>query len=392
MTELAPYIVGAAMTRFGKSPLGLTELVEEAVVGALRDAAMSPDEIDLVVFSNAVGGLLQGQEMIRGQVSLRGTGLLGKAIINVENACASGSTALAIAGMAIRSATAQRVLVVGAEKLVVHDKSATFAAIGSARDMNRTDADDDSGRSPFMDIYAEEAKEYMSRSGATVADFAAVSVKNRAHGALNPLAQFGTETSVGEVLASRLVVDPLHLQMCSPISDGAAALVITAAPEASGRAIKVRASAVSSGTDRRTSGLDSASTRAARRAYEQAGIDPSEVNVAELHDAVASAELYSYEELQLAAPNAGVELLRSGATALGGRLPVNTSGGLIARGHPLGATGCAQLVELVGQLRGANGSRQVENARVALGHNVGGWLGDDGAVACVTLLTREDRP
>jgi acetyl-CoA acetyltransferase len=149
---------------------------------------------------------------------------------------------------------------------------------------------------------------------------------------------------------------------------------------------------VSSGTDRRTSGLDSASTRAARRAYEQAGIDPSEVNVAELHDAVASAELYSYEELQLAAPNAGVELLRSGATALGGRLPVNTSGGLIARGHPLGATGCAQLVELVGQLRGANGSRQVENARVALGHNVGGWLGDDGAVACVTLLTREDRP
>lgn len=391
MTQPVPYVVGAAMTSFGKAKRNLSGLVDEAVSGALRDAGMVPDQVDLVVFSNAVGGLLQGQEMIRGQVSLRETGLLGKPIFNVENACASGSSALALAGMAIRSGSARRVLVVGAEKLAVEDKSATFAAIGSARDMTRIDGDASSGRSPFMDIYAAEAKEYMARSGATVEDFAAVVVKNRAHGARNPLAQFGTETSSDEVLASRVIVDPLHLQMCSPISDGAAALVVTADRPDDGPIIKVRASSLSSGTDRKSSGLESASTRAAIAAFQMADLAPDEVDVAEVHDAVASAELYAYEELQLAERNAGVELLRSGGTGLGGRLPVNTSGGLIARGHPLGATGCAQLVELVGHLRGTNGARQVENARVALAHNVGGWLGDDGAVACVTILTRENR-
>lgn len=378
------------MTKFGRTNKSLNQLTEEAVSEAIADAQVTVDDIDLVVFANAVGGLLQGQEMIRGQVALRNTGLLGKPVFNVENACASGSSAVALARMAIRSAAARTVLVIGAEKLAVADKRAVFAAIGSARDVRCADADDpDSGRSPFMDIYAKESLEYSKLSGATSEDFAAVSVKNRSHGALNPNAQFASTITVAEVMNSRVIVDPLRLLMCSPISDGAAALVLTSSSGVgSGPAIKLRACAIVSGTDR-SDDLPSASARAAKLAYEESGIGPDDLNVAEVHDAVAPAELMAYEDLLLAPKGGGVELMRSGVTRLGGALPINVSGGLIARGHPIGATGCAQLVELVGQLRGVNGSRQVDGATTALSHNVGGWLGNDGAVACVTILTRE---
>ena len=393
MTVTMPYITGIAMSPFGKSRRTLSQLTEAVVARALADARVAPGDVDLVVFANAVGGLLLGQEMIRGQVFLRDTGLLGTPIVNVENACASGASALAVGAMAIGSESARTVLVVGAEKLAVADKGAAFAAIGSARDVTRTTGEDSDGRSPFMDIYAREAREYARLSGATSSDFALVSVKNRRHGALNPDAQFRSEVTADEVASSRMIVEPLRLLMCSPISDGAAAVVLSAGPDA--HALRLRAVSLVSGTER-SAGQDdsaaaSASARAAAAAYEQADIGPEDVDVVELHDAVAPAELMAYEDLGLAKQGAGPELIRSGATALGGRLPVNPSGGLLARGHPIGATGCAQIVELATQLRHDGGGRQVGRTRVALAHNVGGWLGQDGAAAAVTIIAREAR-
>jgi acetyl-CoA acetyltransferase len=195
--------------------------------------------------------------------------------------------------------------------------------------------------------------------------------------------------TVEDVLASREIAWPLTLLMCSPIGDGAAAVVVCSEDYARNRdieAVRVRASVLVSGTDRQP-GEPGAVERAAQRAFEQAGIGPEELDVVELHDAAAPAELMTYEELGLCAPGDGPRLLASGDTALGGRLPVNTSGGLLSKGHPIGATGCAQLVELVDQLRGRAGDRQVDGARVALAENGGGFLGTDFAAVVVTVLS-----
>jgi acetyl-CoA acetyltransferase len=233
----------------------------------------------------------------------------------------------------------------------------------------------------------------MERSGASVEDFAEVAVKNHHHGALNPRAQYRDEISVAEVLASREISWPLTLLMCSPIGDGAAAVVVGSDEHArrvgAGTApvgVRVRASALVSGTDREH-GEAAGVERAAQRAYEQAGVGPDELDVVELHDAAAPAELILYEELGFCAPGDGPKLLASGDTALGGRMPVNTSGGLLSKGHPIGATGCGQIVELVDQLRGRAGDRQVEGARVALAQNAGGVLGADFAAMVVTVLS-----
>jgi acetyl-CoA acyltransferase len=204
-------------------------------------------------------------------------------------------------------------------------------------------------------------------------------VKNHHHGALNPHAQYRDEVTVEEVLASRPISGPLRLLMCSPLGDGAAAVVLRAGIGE----VRVRATALATGRD---DDGELAVERAAAKAYAQAGVGPTDVDVAEVHDAAAPAELQIYEELGLCEPGGGPALLASGATALGGRVPVNTSGGLLSKGHPVGATGCAQIVELADQLRGRAGARQAEGARIGLAENAGGFLGPDQAVACVTIL------
>jgi acetyl-CoA acetyltransferase len=391
-------IVGVGMTPFGKFPdESMRSLATAAAATALSDAGIVPAEIDRIFFSNAVAGLLSGQEMIRGQVSLRDMGFGGVPVINVENACASGSTAVHLATAAIEAGQADLVLVVGAEKLTHEDKTRSFAALGAGVDVERLDrlqaeiyGPEGPGvgdRSLFMDIYADFARRYMAASGATPADFAAVAVKSHAHASLNPRAQYRNAISVEQVLDSRLVSDPLTLLMCSPIGDGAAALVL-ASPERAvsmgPRGIAIEASILVSGLD-----VDEPPTvRAARSAYEQAGVDPCDLDLVELHDAAAPAELMLYEELGLCAVGDGPSLLHDGATSLGGRVPVNTSGGLISKGHPVGATGCAQLVELVEQLRGECGPRQVDGARLALAENGGGHLGPYAAAVAVTILSR----
>jgi acetyl-CoA acyltransferase len=237
------------------------------------------------------------------------------------------------------------------------------------------------------------ARDYMALSGATARDFAAVVVKNQHNGARNPRAQYGGELTVEEVLASRSVVAPLTLLMCSPISDGAAAVVLASERAARRRSLsgpRVRASVVVSGNRHDKSDPTAGSAgRAAKAAYEQAAIAPTDLDCVELHDASAPAELIIYEQLGLAPPGGGPELITSGRTRLEGSLPVNTSGGLLSKGHPIGATGVAQVCEATWQLRGQAGERQVAGARVALTQNGGGWLEDDSAAMSVHVLTAD---
>ena len=389
------YVAGVGMTRFGKFPdASVRSLAEEATAAALADATLSPGQVEMAFFSNATWGILHGQEMIRGQVALRHTGLLGIPIVNVENACASASSALYLAWMAVASGAADVAIAVGSEKLSHPDKQRSFDAIGTAVDLDqRAEMEARLGvsggqRSFFMDIYAGLTRDYMARSGATATDFAQVVVKNQRHGALNPKAQYGGEFSVDDVLASRVVSSPLTLLMCSPIGDGSAAVVLCS-PEMArriGAEVKVASTVLLSGRDRQGVGQP-VTERAAQRAYERAGIGPEDIDVIEVHDAAAPAELIVYEEIGLCGPGEAPKLLAHGDTTLGGRVPVNPSGGLLSKGHPIGATGCAQIVELVDQLRGRAGARQVPEAKVALAENGGGFLSDDLAAVVITILT-----
>jgi acetyl-CoA acetyltransferase len=385
------YIAGAYVTAFGKFPdKSLRVLAAEAVTGALADAGCGPDEIDAVYFANAAEGLLTGQEMVRGQVVLDGTGLEGKPVINCENACASGSTAAHLAFNAVQSGAADVALALGAEKLTNPDRARTFAVFQAGWDVERFGGPDGkSDQSAFMSTYADMARQYMVRSGATIEDFAAVSVKSHANGALNPKAQYRDPLTVDEVLASRVIDEPLRVLMCSPIGDGASAIVVANArglARLDADPVRVLAAALRSGGRNEA---ESPVVVATRAAYEQAGIGPGDLDVIEVHDAAAPAELMVTEELGIAGPGEGPALFRAGETELGGRVPINPGGGLLSRGHPIGATGCAQLTELVDQLRGRCGARQVHGAKIALAENGGGWLGGKGpAAATITILAR----
>jgi acetyl-CoA acetyltransferase len=391
------FVVGAGMTRFGKHPEAtVRDLAEEAVASAIASAEISVGDIDAVVSANAVEGLMTGQENIRGQVMLRETGLLGRPIINVENACASAATAFHVGRSLIGSGEYEMVLIVGAEKLNYPDKQRTMRAFDASTDLEDLpgirrrlglEESEVRTRSIFMDMYAAgliDGDEAVSED-----DLALVSVKNHEHGALNPYAQFRQRVTSAEVLASRRVAGQLRLLMCSALTDGAAALILANGRRASqlGKIARVRASALRSGRgDDATS--PTALQAAATRAYEEAGIGPEDLDVAEIHDATARAELSAYEGLGLAQSGCAGELLANRTTWLGGRLPVNPSGGLLSRGHPIGATGLAQLCELYWQLTDQAGARQVPDARLALAQNAGGFVGTDAAAMVVSILER----
>lgn len=395
-TPLAPrpmsrdvVVAGVGMTRFGKFlDRTITGLASEAIAEALADAGTDADAVDVVVYSNAAAGIITGQEMIRGQCAMReSSALLGKPIYNVENACASGSTAFDLGCALIQAGRAEVALVVGAEKLSHEDKARTFSAFEAAVDVEHSPFPDArSDQSVFMDLYARMTRDYMGRSGATPEDFAAVAVKSRANAGLNPLAQYRDPVTVEQVLASRVVTDPLRVLMCSPIGDGAAALVLASeAGQArldASPSVHVKASVVLSGND----AAPGIVTVAARKAYAQAGITPDQVDVVELHDAAASAEFIAFEELELCGEGEAPALFRAGHTAIGGGCCVNPSGGLLSKGHPIGATGCAQLVELTHQLRGTAGERQSRAPRIAVAENAGGWLSRGPAATAVTVL------
>jgi acetyl-CoA acetyltransferase len=384
------------MTRFQRSAeLSIKALAAEATKAAIADADLATDAVQAVFFANAMAGLVTGQEMIRGQAALRETGLLGLPIFNVENACASGSTATHLANLAVASGWVDVALAVGVERMSHLDPTVTARALGAGIDVERASEFNaliygDSGlaatdsNSPFMDLYASLTRAYMQRSGATVLDFAEVAAKNRRNASDNPCARFRDAITVSEVLESRSISPPLTLLMCSPIADGAAAIVFAASRDRapSARRVFVRASTVRSGGD----GGRDAVALAAKDSYEQAALGAADLDVIELHDAAAPAELMLYEELGLCGPDDGPDFLRSGKSARGGSQPVNPSGGLLSRGHPVGATGCAQLVELTLQLRGCAAGRQVAGARAGLAQNGGGFLSEGAATSTVTIL------
>ncbi len=405
-------IAGVGMTHFGKHmETGLKALGAEAVQAALADAGIGAGDLEAAFVGNAAAGLVTGQESIRGQVILRSIGIGRLPVINVENACASASTALNQACAMVSAGYYDTVLALGVEKLYHPDKRRTFGAFSGAVDVEivaallealkqsaaASGAESASGggagekRSMFMDIYAAAARAHMQRWGTTVEQFAAIAAKNSYHGSLNPRAQFREVMTVADVLAAPMVAEPLTRPMCSPIGDGAAAVVVMSERRGRERGIanpvRVVASVLHSGWDH---GVDDPGTVevCAAEAYEEAGVGPKDIHVIECHDASAPAELMAYESLGLCPKGDGGKLVDSGATKLGGRIPVNTSGGLLRKGHPVGATGIAQIVELTEQLQGRSGPRQVANAKVGLAHNGGGAIGTDAAAMCVTILTR----
>jgi len=403
------YVAGVGMTHFGKHmEAGLKALGAEAVQAALADAGIGADDLEAAYVGNAAAGLITGQESIRGEVILRGMGIGRIPVINVENACASASTALNQACAMVSSGLYDVVLALGVEKLYHEDKRRTFGAFSGAVDvealqeiMEGLKKNAEAGgaksavsgagekRSMFMDIYAVAARAHMDRYGTTAAQFAGVSAKNSFHGSLNPRAQFREALTVEQVLAAPMIAEPLTRPMCSPIGDGAAAAVIVSESKSKQlglrKPVRVVSSVLRSGWDH--GGDDPGlSEVCAREAYEEAGVGPEGISVVELHDASAPAELMAYESLALCPRGEGGRLVDEGVTKLGGRVPVNTSGGLLRKGHPVGATGIAQIVELTEQLQGRAGDRQVEGARVALAHNGGGNIGIDAAALCVTIL------
>jgi acetyl-CoA acetyltransferase len=375
-------ITGGAMTRFGKHPgVMAPELAQPAILQALADAGVAARDIQAIYCANVLGG------MILGQLIVRDLGFAGIPVYNVENACASGATAVHLARHALLAGQYDTVLVFGIEQLT----ALGGGTIPLQRNDHKTELYAKAGM-VLPAVYAMRGTRFLHERDATRADLAAVAVKNRHHGSLNEYAQQRSETSVEEVLASRLIADPLTLLQCCPSQvDGAAAVVLsTRTGRAAAPPVKLRSSVVVSGIRETATDdiLDAEITaRAARQAYEQAGIAPADVDVVELHDAFTIAELLYYEALQLSAHGDAVALLRSGATKLGGRVPVNPSGGLLAKGHPLGATGVAQMVELMWQLQGRAGARQVEGARIGLTQCTGGGIaGVDHAASSVHLL------
>ena len=406
------YIAGVGMTRFGKHlDKGLKDLAIVAIDEALEDAGLDKYAINAAYMGTAAASVITGQVCIPGQAVLRAMGVGRIPVVNVENACATSSTAFQQAATMVTQGLYDVVLAAGFEKLYHNDKAKTFSVFTGCVDVEATDAVfhfleesvkrsgvdvDISGagksRSVFMDIYGCWAREYMEKTGATANHFAMVAAKNSRHGAMNPNAQFRNEMTVEEVLAEPMIADPLTRSMCSPIGDGAAATIIVSEQKARelgmSRMVKIESSLVASGFDYESPDEQRLARWAAEQVYETSGIGPEALSCVELHDASSPAELQYYEYLKLCPDAGGVELLEKGDTEIGGKIPVNTSGGLNRKGHPIGATGCSQIHELTLQLRGEAGPRQVEGANVALAENGGGFIGADGAAMAMTLLSR----
>lgn len=375
------YIAGVGMTSFGRHPdRSSRDLGREACKGAMRDAGVGPADIEAVYCGNALGLVLQGDSGI-GQAIGWEVGIAGVPVFNVSNACASGSTALHQAWRDIAAGHHETVLVIGAEKAAM--PKGQVLRIGAGEFETRLG-------DIFPGLFAMVAQSHMTRYGTTLRQMALVSVKNHANGALNPHAQFNRPVTVDEVLASPMIADPVTLYACCPNSDGAAAVVLRAARRSS-RDVRIAASVLTTGTylPQRDFTEWECELRAARTAYQAAGLSACDVNLAEVHDAFTISEIVHCESLGFCPPGQGGAMIEDGATQIGGSIPINPSGGLQARGHPPGASGVAQVFEIVAQLRGEAGKRQVANAKVGLAQIMGGSQASD-AQACTVHIFCND--
>lgn len=375
-------VIGVGMCRFGKYPdKHLADIAWPAVKQALADAGVEPKDVQAAYCGSALGGMMVGQRI------LARIGMTGIPITNVENACSSSSTALQQAVMAVRAGKYDTVLVIGADKLT--------ALGGGPLPLNDDDWEVSQGM-VMPALYAMRAMRYMHDYGLTHEQLALVSVKNRANGAINPDAQMQKPVTVEEVLASRPVAEPFTLLQCCPTGDGAAALIVASDKAvkkfAGKRAIRVLASDMTSG--RFTPGFRDMTSpeitvRGSKEAYEEAGVGPEDIDLAEVHDAFSIAELIYYEAFGFCPRGEAGAFIESGASRIGGKVAVNPSGGLLAKGHPVGATGAAQVVEVVRQLRGECGARQVPDAKIGLTHATGGGIaGFDHGACSIHILAR----
>lgn len=410
----AIYIAGIAMTVFGRHfERSLEDMAGEAVAGALKDAGATRDQIGTAFYAGITNGPLQGQFAIPGQVVLGKLGIEGIPVYNIDNGCAAGSSAFALAVQSLKAGVTDVALALGAEKMNVADKLSVLKLMEGGWDVSRVDenyarlvqlgegivppegSESDKPYSKFMSIYAALCRNHMKKWGTTQRQIAAVSAKNHQHSVHNPWSQFRKSFSIDEVLAAPPITYPLTLPMCAPVTDGAAAAILCTEEGLKrigadrSRCIKVAASVVRSATSRSIDQHELNLARlAANQAYEIAGIGPKDIHVAEVHDAAAMGEIIQVENLGFVEMGEGGPAAERGDFTIGGRLPVNPSGGLESKGHPLGATGIGQLYELVTQLRGEAGARQVEGARHAIQENGGGNIGVEEAAVAVHILSK----
>lgn len=408
-------MIGGGMTKFGKhKDRNLKSLVAEAVGLALEDAGIEKEALQAAYVGNASQGVLQGQESIRGQVVLHEMGIGGIPIINVENACASSATALNGAMAMVALGEYDVALVLGMEKMYFDDRAKVMpaftgcmdveileqtmkrfkeseekalAAQGGAEGQNKQKSGQ---RTVFMDVYALSARAHMEKYGSTQRQLAAIAAKNHYHSSFNPYAQYQQNYTIEEVLASPDVAYPLTRLMCSPIGDGVAAAIVCSPAYAKkiGAKNRVEISSCVLGSAQVGPHEESNLTRIARMAYEKAGIGPDDVDLAEVHDATAMGEISSSESLLFCPEGEGGAFGEAGHSTLGGKLPINVSGGLECQGHPIGATGIRQVVELYWHLSDRAGKRQVEGAKVGLAQNAGGTTSSGEGALSVTILKR----
>jgi acetyl-CoA acetyltransferase len=379
------YIIGVGMTPFGKHPdRSLKDLGREACLNAIRDAGIIPKEVEAGYCGNALAPAIQGETGV-GQNVFWEVGINEIPIVNVENACASGSTALREGWMAITGGFYNMVIVAGVEKTVM-PKGAMLNVGAAELETKLGDV--------FPGQFALIAQKHMERYGTTREQLAKVSVKNHFNGTLNPYAQFQKRLTIEDVLNSPVIADPLTLYSCCPNSDGAAALILCSKKKAQKmkvRAVRIAASILTTGTYSNLRDITSweIEKRAAEQAYRMSSLGPEDVDVVEVHDAFTISEIIHCEDLGLCAPGEGGRLVEKGVTALGGRIPVNPSGGLLSKGHPVGASGVAQVAEIVWQLRAEAGKRQVENARIGLAQIMGGYKEWDTRACTVHILVKD---
>lgn len=409
------YIAGIAMTVFGRHlERSLHDLAGEALQGALKDAGCQVSDIGAAFYAGVTNGPLQGQISIPGQVVLAKLGVHSIPIFNVENACASGSSAVHLAVQSLKAGSTDVALAIGAEKMNITDKLKALALFEAGWDVSTAEqnyqtlvqmgagvdvppgTESDKPYSKFMAIYAAMCRFHMKTFGTTQRQIAAVCAKNHTHSVHNPWSQFRKPFTIDEVLASPPITYPITLPMCAPLSDGAAAAIICteAGLKRIGadkrRCIKISASVLRSFGSRRIDQPELHVGRlAAQQAYEIAGLGPQDMHVAEVHDASAMGEIIQAENLGFVPLGQGGPAAERGEFTLGGRIPINVSGGLESKGHPLGATGIGQLYELVTQLRGEAGARQVEGARHAIQENGGGLQGVEEAAVAIHILSKD---
>jgi acetyl-CoA acetyltransferase len=459
------YIIGVDTVKFGKHmDKSIKDLAISTATGCLKDAGLIRSDIQAVWFANAGWGE-RGQMTIRGQVALKGMGIEGFPIANVENACAGGSTALHQAWYGVAGGLYDITMAVGAEKLYFSNKNLVFLGFLGGIDIEnvlpmaralsafglteeekkkveefkqkyqaRSNGNNGSRKSkakkesrwkqyrdrftsfivlsekigydtvwqlaklsagdhsPFMDVYGYACRQHMRKYGTTIEQLAVIASKNHFNSTLNPNAQYCFEVPVEKVLSDRIVSWPLTRSMCAPIGDGAASAILCSEDVVrklglGSQAVKIRASVIGSAIKTSfDSDIPEIGERLSKQAYEKAGVGPQDINVAEVHDASSFGEVVQSENLGFCPRGEGGIFAEKGETSLKGRIPINPSGGLTSRGHPIGASGLAQIHELVTQLRGNAGKRQVAGARLAMAENGGGALGTEEAAMCIHIL------